>query len=329
MVIITKFSVPDLVDNPSRSVYLGWRQQLQAQIGSIPGFAVRYIAAMAAVPPVQVAYAVGVAGTEMQASQNCLFAAVMSVMNGTMLQHVANNNPLTLVDLVTLLNGEYARAAAIDNNAEVAEFYHGRFNPKTEQLQNWINAKHGIMLKNAVAFPAAVHEPMMIMVLTTNLPPEFDEVTNRCRTEQGLLWRTCRDRLIDYDKCNPKRKREQQEQAMNARVDGVVRLQVDGQMQALHAKIDSINTNKSAPVKKSLDKEKETSLWAGAKFTGACNYCKKIGHKENDCYAKARQTGGGKGGKKGAKHHQNGGKKGKDKGRGKKGKKGARGGGRK
>jgi hypothetical protein len=139
MVIITKFSVPDLVDSPSRAVYLGWRQQLQAQIGSIPGYAVRYLAAMAAVPPVPVVYPIGVAGADMQSSQNCLFAAVMSVMNGAMLQHVTNNNPLTVVDLVLLLNGEYARNAATETNAEVSEFYHGRFNPKVEQLQNWIN----------------------------------------------------------------------------------------------------------------------------------------------------------------------------------------------
>jgi hypothetical protein len=323
MVIITKFSAPDLVDNPSRSVYLGWRQLLQAQIGSIPGYAVRYIAAMAAVPPVPVVYAVGVAGADMQASQNCLFAAVMSVMNGTMLQHVANNNPLNLVDLVTLLNGEYARTAAIENNAEVAEFYHGRFNPKTEQIQNWINAKHGIMLKNPTAFPVAIHEPMMIMVLTTNLPPEFDEVANRCRTEQGLLWRTCRDRLTDFDKCNPKRKREQNEQAMAAKVE-VVRLEVNDQMDALHAEVDAIGIKKSAPVKKTLNKE--AGLWAGAKFTGTCNYCKKVGHKEDDCYAKQNANGGLK---KGSKHHQNGGKKGKGKVRGKKGKKGSRGGGKK
>jgi hypothetical protein len=302
------------IDDPDRPAYLAWRGQAYAQLQAIPAYMVLFLASMAAIGgPAPIPYPAGAAGVCMRQSVANFFAHLYGCLKGATLMMVAQAMPAitTVEGIFFVLEREWNVDAPIDENNRVTSFYNDAYDDKRDgDLKAWIRAKYTLVLQCGHAIPPGVSRTAaMKLVLTSKMPSCFDEVTSRMRTEVNLTWENMRDRLLDYDKSNPRIKRERQQQALVA--------QTTQHMTALIATAAAKNKkNKTVADEIVLAATEDTSS-----FQGMCHNCGVWGHMGRNC-PKPSKKGRGKGGKKGKK----GGKKGKGKGKkGKgKGKKGGR-----
>ena len=114
------------------------------------------------------------------------------------------------------------------------------------------------------------------------MPEEFDEITNHCRTQQGIVWQDIRERLIEYDKACPKGKREKSERQITGLQSQVKSLL--GEVHGLRAAVNS-STGSGAVPDGHLEAV-DANYAGGATFQGKCNFCKKWGHRARDADGK-------------------------------------------
>ena len=281
---------------------------MRAQMASIVGFLPLYQAARAGDPNTDIVWPGGAPGVAMNRSVAKLYAAVMTALKGAALRIVVQLNANNILTVMRTLEGEFLRNQVIDQNINVSDFYGTRFDDSKYELRDWINRKYAILLECPQLIPVAGRNAAMTYALTSLMPEAFDEVVNRCRTEAGLQWQDIRDRLIDWDRSNPKAKREKQNKALLS------------QVQALNARLENVekspNKNKSAelvcvPNPTPTDPAAVQANIA-QQFWGTCHKCKKWGHSARYCTVKGVRKTDDKPGKNGK-----GGKKGKGKGGGK------------
>ena len=271
MTVITKFEIPTL-SNPSAAELRQWRGQFHASLLSIPDYKLLYDATYAALPGavVPIPYPAGVPGQHMRASEGILYAAVYGVMRD---QEVYNNK--------------------FPDNGSIA-------------LKEWCNRKSEILGLCPNQLPAPAHNGAMVYALTNLLPSTFDLVCSTARTD-AIGWRAIQARLVDFDKANPKAKRESN-LAMNARIVALEK--------AAANPIPNPVAPAALPPAADVHSHYNNADTGGYQFQGYCRKCNAWGHKAVDCWSKKQDKG--KGGKKGVKKGDN--KKGKGKGKG--GKKG-------
>jgi len=308
-----RFAIPEL-DQPNTEDMRSWGFQVRAQMASINGFLPVYQAARAADPNGAIVWPAGAPGVAMNRAAAKLYAAVMAALKGAALRIVVQLNANDIVTVMRTLEGEFLRNQVIDQNINVADFYGTRFDDGKYELRDWINRKYAILLECPQLIPVAGRNAAMTYALTSLMPEAFDEVVNRCRTEAGLQWQDIRDRLIDWDRSNPKSKREKQNKALMS------------QVQALNARLQTIENSPPKKNEEALEcipvEPAQPAETAGVRanladqFWGTCHKCKKWGHSARFCTIRTVRKDDDKGGKN---------KSGK-KGKGKKGGKGGKGG---
>ncbi len=304
MTVINKFEIPTL-SNPSAAEFRQWRGQATASMSSIPDYKPLYDVSYAALPGaiLPIAYPVGVAGQHMRASEGILYANMYGVMRDQALATITRANVNTCMGLMYALTQEFDEVAVVDENILVTEFYNNKYPDNGSiALKDWCNRKSEILGLCPNQLPGAAHNGAMVYCLTNLLPSTFDEVCSRARTD-AIPWRAIQARLIDFDKANPKAKRETNI-AMNARTLALGRAAV--------GPILSPGAPAVPPPAAVVHAHYTDNGGDHYQFQGYCRNCNKWGHKEADCWSK-------KG--KGKKHVKKGApKKGKGKKGGKKGK---------
>ena len=326
--VITRFSVPEIED-PTLPQYRAWKGQMTANIASIPGLLPIWNVAMTAVagvfPVAGLVYPGAAAGASMRQSTGVLYAATYGACKGNSLLLVSQQNAQNLTDIVKILDVEYDRNATIDQNITMASFYADKWEETKMELRAFINWKYSLVLQCQLQIPAGpARNAAMNFTLTTHMPPAFDEVTSACRVAD-LTWQETRDRILDFDRANPKSKREAQQKALLASARGMIKSENAALMARVgdmeQAMLASQYENKSSGGASS-SKQDDTGLFAGGaptkgKFDGECHKCGKWGHSQKFCYSKNvlptwkqpknkgkgknKKGKGKKGGKKGAK----------------------------
>ena len=308
MTVITKFEIPTL-SNPSAAELRQWRGQFHASLLSIPDYKLLYDATYAALPGavVPIAYPAGVPGQHMRASEGILYAAVYGVMRDQALSTITRDQVNNLAGLMYSLTHEFDEVAVVDENILVTEFYNNKFPDNGSiALKDWCNRKSEILGLCPNQLPAPAHNGAMVYALTNLLPSTFDLVCSTARTD-AIGWRAIQARLVDFDKANPKAKRESN-LAMNARIVALEK--------AAANPIPNPVAPAALPPAADVHSHYNNADTGGYQFEGYCRKCNAWGHKAVDCWSKKQDKG--KGGKKGVKKGDN--KKGKGKGKG--GKKG-------
>ena len=320
-----RFNVPEL-HPPTPPQYLEWRSVLVAAAHSIPGFQALFTALIAPVPvggvPPPYVFPGGAAGRDRANAASALYAHTLGQLRGDVLTSVTQLQVNNIGELVRTLDIEYGNLQVVDLNSEVASFYQDRYiETGTSNLKQWIRGKWSLLLRVPAHIPAPGRNAAMVYALTTLVPDAFSEITNRCRTEVGILWQTIRDRLVDFDKANPVSKRE----ANSKQIRGL-----NSQVTALQAQVRTLTAAQAAS-SSSTSSQPPAAPPAGdlglaasttTEFRGHCNYCKSWGHRKIDCRKlkakdgdRVKKDNDKKGDHKGGK----GGKGGKGKGKGKKG----------
>ena len=316
MVVISRFSIQE-IDDPTAQNYREWRGQLQASTTSIPGYLPLHNTAMlgagglGAGPPIAVVYPGGVAGAEMRTSVGILFAAAYGALKGNALRIISQQPVATIEFLIFSLDDEFDRQQAIDENTSMADFYREKYDESKMEVRMWISEKYQKMLLCPNLIPVGARNGAMMFALTMLMPSAFDEVCNRARTEAGLAWQDVRDRLIDYDKANPRARREQQNRALVAQITNRVEQAMTARtVQDPPADPPAGGDPPAIRDPPAIDDRRERGYLA-QQFYGTCHKCKKWGHSAKFCKDKNVRKDFDKGGKKG------GGKKGKGRGTGK------------
>ena len=271
-----RFVVPDL-ENPSTPEYLAWRAVNHAQASSIAGYLPLVNAAIAAAPggpPAAIVYP----NATMTTAANKLFADTYAALKAETLLNVAQMQPTNWPELIYLLDRQYNRNMAIDQNNALKEFHMVKFNEQGSQsLREWCNEKYGLLIRAGNNVPAAGRDAQMRCVLTSLLPSSFDEVCNRCRINPPNTWEDIRDALVDFDLANPRSKREANTKPVTALATRLEEVEKELRKQ-------SEKTNEPGDVVPSL-----YSNTGG--FEGYCRKCHKYGHKAANCWSKGKGKG--------------------------------------
>ena len=314
MAVISRFSIQE-IDDPTAQECRQWRGQLVASITSIPGYLPLHNTAMHGAgggggPPIAAVYPAGAAGVEVRTSVGILSAAAFAALKGNALRIICQQPAATIGAMIFSLGDEFDRQQAIDENTNMADFYREKYDGPRMGVRMWISEKCQRVLLCPTLTPVGARNGAVMFALAMLMPSAFGEVCNRARAEAGLAWQGVRGRLIDYDKANPRARREQQGRALVAQIQGRAE-------QGMNARIEQLEqqppANRDPPATRgppTVDDRRERGYLA-PQFYGTCHKCKKWGHSAKFCKGKKVRKDDDKGGKKG------GGKKGKGRGKGK------------